>query len=115
MTQPAAPHDLVIQHQDYRMYTLPDGTVKHKYGNVYYHPTLPCICAKQPHFDATQIVVSQVVKDQVTPVHHGFILAMLGVIIYLVADEDLRGRNVLLLTFYSLCELLRYRREKLFN
>ena len=79
--QPAAPHDLVIQHQDYRMYTLPDGTVKHKYGNVYYHPTLPCICAKQPHFDATQIVVSQVVKDQVTPVHHGFILAMLGVII----------------------------------
>ena len=81
VTQPAAPHDLVIQHQDYRMYTLPDGTVKHKYGNVYYHLTLPCICAKQPHFDATQIVVSQVVKDQVTPVHHGFILAMLGVII----------------------------------
>ena len=79
MKQPAAPHDLVIQHQDYRMYTLPDGTVKHKYGNVYYHPTLPCICAKQPHFDATRTVVSQVMKDQATLVHRGFILAMLGV------------------------------------
>ena len=32
--QPAAPHDLVIQHQDYQMYTLPDDTVKHKYGNA---------------------------------------------------------------------------------
>ena len=67
--QPAAPHDLVIQHQDYRMYTLPDGTVKHKYCNMYYQPTLPCICAKQPHFNATQIVVSQLVKNQATPVH----------------------------------------------
>ena len=61
------------------MYTLPDGTVKHKYGNAYYPPTLPCICAKQPYFDATRIVVSQLVKDQATPVHHGLILAMLGV------------------------------------
>ena len=64
--QPAAPRDLVIQHQDYWMYTLPDGTVKHKYGNVYYHPALPCICA-------------QVVTGQATPVHCEFILAMLGV------------------------------------
>ena len=61
------------------MYTLPDGTVKHKYGNAYYPPTLPCIYAKQPHFDATRVVVSQVVKDQATPVHRSFILAMLGV------------------------------------
>ena len=77
--QPAAPHDLVIQHQVYWMYTLPDGTVKHKYVNLYYHPTLPRICAKQPDLNATQIVVSQVVKDQATLVHRKFILAMIVV------------------------------------
>ena len=32
-----------------------------------------------------------------------------------VADEDLRGRNVLLLTFYSLRELLRYPRKNLYH
>ena len=26
------------------MYTLPDGTVKHKYGNVYYHPAFSLGC-----------------------------------------------------------------------
>ena len=66
--QPAAPHDLVIQLQDYRMYTLPDGSVKHKYGNVYYHPAFSLGCFRGVlHLPIVQIYPPISVSEAAAP------------------------------------------------
>ena len=79
--QPVAPYDLIVQHQDFRKYTSPDGTIKQKYGNVYYHLSLGCIRVNQPQFDPTKMIVSQEVKERATSIHHNYILEVLGVYI----------------------------------
>ena len=73
------PFNLVVQHEDHRSYTAPDGTPKQRYGNVYYHLNRSCITAKQPHFDPTKLVVSQQVMERATQAHSDYLQAAFGV------------------------------------
>ena len=64
------PHDLCVQHEEWRTFT-PSGstTQQSRFGNVYYHCNVPCICAVWPSFVPSSIVVSPSIQAKLDGVH----------------------------------------------
>ena len=64
------PHDLCVQHEEWRTFT-PSGstTQQSRFGNVYYHCNVPCICAVWPSFVPSSIVVSPSIQTKLDGVH----------------------------------------------
>ena len=79
--QSCPPHDMVVQHKDYRKFVV-DGVERQRFGNVYYHPKLSCIRSKQPAFNPTQLQVSQAAKEQATSLRNQYLQDMMGVCLF---------------------------------
>ena len=54
------------------------GTVSHDLRNTYYHATFQCVSAKHTNFDASEILLSQDVIDQLSLSHKSFLNSEFG-------------------------------------
>ena len=53
-----APQDLCVQHEEWHTFSVPSvPTPQQCFGNVYYHPSVPCIQSVWAHFDPHTIVI----------------------------------------------------------
>ena len=76
------PHDLCLQHEEWRTFTPPGSTDKQsRYGNVYYHCNLVCVMAVWPAFIASLVVVSLEMQSKLLPEHKHFIYSTFGIFI----------------------------------
>ena len=76
------PHDLCLQHEEWRTFTPPGSSDKQsRFGNVYYHCNVACIMAIWPTFIATSVVVPPEIQHKLLPEHKHFIYATFGVFI----------------------------------
>lgn len=61
---PSPPYNICIRHTEWREYVPRGSEDKHtKYGNVYYHCRLYCICLCCPEFLHSQLDVSHVLEN----------------------------------------------------
>ena len=65
-----APHDLCVQHREWRYFTSPGHSDQQsKYSPAYYHLNLPCIQKKWPTFKKSDLIIQVEVAAKMTEVH----------------------------------------------
>lgn len=74
------PHDICIQHEEWRTYTVPgSATQQSPFGNVYYHANPPCIFAVWPSFIPSSLLVSSDVCVSLRNEHKEWLYTHFGI------------------------------------
>lgn len=77
-TKPVSPpHDLCIQHREWRTFTPSGGISQSKFSNAYYHVNLPCIHHKWPLFTPRELIITPEVYEKLGQQHYD-LLATFG-------------------------------------
>ena len=72
------PHDVCIQHREWRSFTPSGGGAQQsKFAPAYYHVNLPCVRRNWINFQPWELVISPEVSAKLSPVYHNH-LASLG-------------------------------------
>ena len=72
------PHDLCIQHREWRSFTPSGGgSQQSKFAPAYYHVNLPCVRRNWINFQPWELVISPETSAKLTPIHRSH-LASLG-------------------------------------
>ena len=77
----SCPRDLVFQHKEHVLFLNPNTgnwQLSHDLCNTYYHATFQCVSAKHTNFDASEILLSQDVIDQLSLSHKSFLNSEFG-------------------------------------
>ena len=75
---PKPPHNLCIQHEEWREFTSPNTSKpQSKFGNVYYHCRKECIWMRCPSFTSSELYIPP--EMQLTSVHKNSILSVFGI------------------------------------
>lgn len=75
-----APYDICLQHEEWRVFT-PQGLSRQqsRFGNVYYHCSVPCVQAVWPSFVPCSVVVPHEMKACLQPEHIDWLFVNFGV------------------------------------
>jgi hypothetical protein len=80
--QAKPPHDICVQHEEWRSYTSPTTNLPDsRFGNAYYHANPACIMSKWPSFLPQSLLISQEVKNQLQPEHKSLLASLFGIYI----------------------------------
>ena len=75
-----APQDLCIQHEEWRTFSVPNiPTPQQRFGNVYYHPSVPCIQSVWAYFDPQTIVIPPEIVPLLQDSHKQLIRLQFGI------------------------------------
>lgn len=76
------PHDLCIQHEEWRTYTAPGlDSPQTKFSNVYYHANVSCIMAVWPSFLPTSLLVPPAIQGSLKREHKDHLHSHFGVVV----------------------------------
>lgn len=77
------PHDLCIQHEEWRTFSGPghsaSPTPQSRFGNVYYHVNVACVCAVWPAFIPSTLVVPPTLQASLKTEHKELLYSQFGV------------------------------------
>lgn len=73
------PHDLCVQHEEWRTYNVPGLTSpQSRFGNVYYHANIACIFVFWPSFVATALLVPVELHASLKREHKEWLISQFG-------------------------------------
>lgn len=75
------PHDLCVQHEEWRTFTVSGSTPQSRFSNVYYHANIACIFAVWPSFVMSSLVVPPDVLVRLNYEHKQWLYSQFGMFI----------------------------------
>ena len=77
-----APYDICLQHEEWRTFTPQGSSRQHsRFGNVYYHCSVPCVRVVWPSFIPDLVVVPLEIKAHLQQEHKDYLFVNFGVIV----------------------------------
>ena len=74
-----APYDICLQHEEWRTFTPQGLSQQTRFGNVYYHCSVPCVRAVWPSFIPHSVIVPLEVKTHLQQEHIDWLCSNFGV------------------------------------
>ena len=66
---PTPPMDLCIRHREWLEFLSPFGVPQKRFGNAYYHCSVPCVQSRCPEFEPSMLQIPPAMAMQLMPVH----------------------------------------------